>query len=342
MPKKINTLVWMICVIFIFTAVTGCGGNPNQLKNNQAGNTEQNQAEETEQNLADYIVSPPLDLDLEFAAYKEEPVNFTPVLEPYAVEPGLANITNREMFSFSPEAEQLLIKNGFVVVPNQHHREFFMLYEINSYEPAPSFITTDSMLHNYHLFFSHLLRVIEKEKLSPELIRLTTAMLSESEKQYKALEGSDWENAARRNMGFFAVAARLLDLEISVPEPVKQTAAEELALINSHTGIEVSPLMNMGQGLQETDALQEDYSQYIPRGHYDTEELLKSYFKTMMWYGRMTFRLKSEDETKSAVLVTLALGAADNAQKWDKIYQPSCFFVGKSDDLSYLQYRELL
>ena len=39
----------------------------------------------------------------------------------------------------------------------------------------------------------------------------------------------------------------------------------------------------------------------------------------------MTFRLKSEDETRSAVLMTLALGTDDNYQKWDKIHQPTCF-----------------
>ncbi|MFA7468776.1 MAG: DUF3160 domain-containing protein, partial [Desulfotomaculaceae bacterium] len=242
---------------------------------------------------------------------------------------------------FSTQAERLLVENGFVVVPGQN-REFFMLYEINSYEPVPSFITTDSMLHNYHLFFSHLLRVIEKEKLAPELKELTTAMLSASQKQYTALKGSDWENAVKRNLGFFAVAGKLLDPQMPVPEPVKQEVQAELRLIESSDGICDSPLMNMGQNLKSPDTLQEDYSQYIPRGHYDTDELLQSYFKAMMWYGRITFRLKSEDETKSAALMTLALGKGDNSQKWDKIYQPTNFFVGKADDLSYRQYRKLL
>ncbi|MGI6327563.1 MAG: DUF3160 domain-containing protein [Dethiobacteria bacterium] len=65
---------------------------------------------------------------------------------------------------------------------------------------------------------------------------------------------------------------------------------QELELIEARAGIQVSPLMNVGQDLSIMEALKEDYSQYIPRGHYDTDELLQSYFKTMMWYGRMTFR----------------------------------------------------
>ncbi len=100
--------------------------------------------------------------------------------------------------------------------------------------------------------------------------------------------------------------------------------------------------MNMGQNRQAPETLQEDYTQYLPRGHYNSSELLQSYFKAMMWYGRLTFRVKSEDETRSALLMTLALNQGDNARKWDAIYQPTTFFVGKSDDLSYLEYRELL
>ncbi len=319
-----------LCIVFLITAVAGCGGGAVQPGEDSASGS------------AGEKMILPLDLALEFAAYEEVPVDFTPAVPPYKVEPGMGNITNREMFDLSPEAERLLAENGFVVVPGQNHREFFMLYEMNSYEPAPGLITTDSMLHNYHLFFSHLLRVVEKEKLAPELKELTAAMLSGSEQQYAALKGSAWENAAKRNMGFFAVAGKLLDPAALVPGPVEQVVAEELKLIAGHDGIAESPLMNMGQDLQGPERLLEDYSQYIPRGHYDTDELLKAYFQAMMWCGRMTFRLKSEDETKSAVLMTLALAESDNGQKWDCIYQPTSFFVGRSDDLTALQYRELL
>ncbi|MGB4552847.1 MAG: DUF3160 domain-containing protein, partial [bacterium] len=198
------------------------------------------------------------------------------------------------------------------------------------------------LLHNYHLFFSHLLRVVEKEELAPTLKELTQDMLSEAEKQYEAHKGTEWENAAARNMAFFAVAGRLLEPDFPVPEPVREIVAEELKLIESRAGIQESPVMNMGQNRQAPETLQEDYTQYLPRGHYNSSELLQSYFKAMMWYGRLTFRVKSEDETRSALLMTLALNQGDNARKWDAIYQPTTFFVGKSDDLSYLEYRELL
>ncbi|MDD4238810.1 MAG: DUF3160 domain-containing protein [Desulfotomaculaceae bacterium] len=277
-----------------------------------------------------------------FATYEEVTVNATPAIKPYKVDRDLGNITNKDMFRLSPAATNLLIENGFVVVPNTYEKEFFSLYERNRYEPVPLFITTDSVLHNYHLFFDHLLRVVETEKLAPQLQELNKAMLSQSQKQCKDLKGTDWENAARRTAGFFAVAGKLLDPGAPVPLEVKSEVENELALIENHQGIAVSPLMNIGGSSDSGDLQQEDYSQYIPRGHYERTDLLKAYFKSMMWYGRMTFRVNNEDETKSAVLIALALNQGENRQMWDRIYATTNFFVGKSDDVSYEQFKELI
>jgi len=61
-----------------------------------------------------------------------------------------------------------------------------------------------------------------------------------------------------------------------------------------------------------------------------------------MWYGRLTFRLKSDDEIKSGILITLALNKANNQSSWNKIYEPVNFFVGKSDDITYYQFKDLV
>ncbi len=300
------------------------------------------QSGQDENKAAQQVSQPPAVTVSNFAKYEEVPVSATPAVKPYQVDRDLGNITNKDMFNLSPAATNLLIKNGFVVVPNKYEKEFFSLYERNRYEPVPLFITTDSVLHNYHLFFDHLLRVVETEKLAPELKELNRLMLAQALKQYDALKGTAWENAARRNAGFFAVAGKLLDAGVSVPPIVKDEVEQELALIDNHQGVAVSPLMNLGGSSEPGGALEEDYSQYLPRGHYDRTDLLKAYFKSMMWYGRLTFRLKSEDETRSAALITLALSSGENRQIWDRIYATTNFFVGKSDDISCDQFRELV
>ncbi len=278
-----------------------------------------------------------------FAAYKEVPVSVVPAVKPYKVASDLGNVSNRNTFRLSSAAMELLSKNGFVVVPNDHLKEFFWLYEDNRYRPVPTLVTTDSMLHNYHLFFSHLLRVIETEKLILELKTLSSAMLSNSQKLLDSVKGTGWENAARRNTGFFAVGTKLLDTDAPIPREVKNEVEKELALIAKHEGITLSPLMNTGGSPDILEGYKEDYTQYRPRGHYDRTGALKSYFQAMMWFGRLTFRLKNEDETKSAVLMTLALGREGSTfSRWNRIYEPTSFLVGKSDDISPVQIRKLL
>jgi Protein of unknown function (DUF3160). len=280
-----------------------------------------------------------------FAAYPDYPVNVQPAVKGYQVAEDLSNVENSGRFSFSPQAQEMLVKNGFVVDPTAWGEEFFMMYEPNRYDSIPNFVTTDAMLHNYHLFFDNLLERIEKEKLIPELKNSNQLMLNAAQQQYNTLQGSPWENAAKRNLAFFTVGSRLMDSNIHIPAPVRSEVEQELALISAHQeSMTLSPIMNMGQdNVDITTGLKEDYTQYIPRGHYNETPELQNYFKAMMWYGRLNFRLKSEDETRSAVLITLALSSSDdNRKSWQTIYDPTCFLVGKSDDLGFYEYNHLL
>ena len=299
---------------------------------------------------AEDIYKPAVAFASKFATYEEVSVNISPKIPAYSVNNDLGNVSNAGDFTFSTEAKSLLVKNAFVVKPS-YSNEFFPLYESNRYSYTPNFVTTDSMLHNYHLMFDFLLKQLEEQKLAAELKQLNASMLSESLIQYNNLKGTEWENAAKRNIGFFAVGSKLLNPSVSIPSIVANEVNQELALIEAHQGIEKSPVMNIGggqdtmidtpQGPQPLESLKEDYSQYIPRGHYDKTEQLKAYFKSMMWYGRLTFRLKNDDEIKSGILITIALNKEASQTSWNKIYEPVNFFVGKSDDITYYQFKDL-
>jgi len=291
---------------------------------------------------AENIYKPAVALASKFAIYEEVAVNLDPKVSDYAVDKDLANIVNKDDFTFSQAAKDLLVKNAFVVKPG-YEKEFFPMYEANRYSYTPNFVTTDSMLHNYHLMFDYLLKQLEEQKLAAELKQLNAGMLKESLNQYDELKGTEWENAAKRNVGFFAVGSKLFDQSVNIPEIVKNEVEQELALAADHKGIDISPVMNIGAKTDNiVEAYKEDYSQYIPRGHYDKTDLLRNYFKSMMWYGRLTFRLKNEGEIKSSLLITLALNQENNLAGWDKIYQPINFFVGKSDDITYYQFTDLV
>lgn len=266
----------------------------------------------------------------------------------YSLPVDLGSVAGLDGTNLSSDQRELLSANGFVVVPPEpgKFREFYQFYESQRYLEQPIFVTTDSVFHVYHLIFDKMLRDLEREHFITDLEQLTTAMLSTSLEQYQALQGSSLEEPARRNLAFFAVAAQLLGLPEAVPEPVKGLVNAELSLVDAHSGADISPIWDRPD-LPEDKKLIEDYSQYVPRGHYTRSEALQRYFRAMMWYGRLTFRLRDNFETQRALLVVQALRTAqagDGApavQLWRDIYEPTVFIVGKADDLSYFEYGAL-
>jgi hypothetical protein len=274
-----------------------------------------------------------------FAEYPAPAVNVVPAV---AHDPIAADLSNmRVSFLLSAGLRTRLAENGFVVAPGTE-KEFFTVYEKARYDNQPVFVTSDSMLHVYHLLFDKVLRTAEVEHFIPLLRELNAAMLAQTDRQYQALRSGPWEQAALRSVAFVGVASQLLDPEVQVPDYARKYVGSEVGLIERADGIWPSPLF---PGLE----FGEDYTQYIPRGHYTLREDLKRYFKSMMWYGRMTFRLKSKDpevgkeETRAALLLVQALRDAridgePAMEAWQDLYSPTAFMVGRSDDLTALQY----
>ncbi len=266
---------------------------------------------------------------------KTENDNTIPKVSPYTVSSDLSNIDNLWQFYNLQQGGEIadkLAKNGFVVTGNAG-AEFFEIYEENRYEMIPNFVTVDSLMHTYHLYFAYLLKNIEKEYLSDALVGLSKRMLENSQTQYKALKGTEWESAAKRNVAFFTVGSMLLDSTTAIDSDVEEIVSYELNHIRQAQGIDISQISSE----------MEDYSQYIPRGYYEGDEQLEQYFKAMMWYGRMHFTQKEEDMDRSALLMTLAL--SDDAQAyglWESIYAVTSFFAGASDDLSVCEYAPVL
>lgn len=262
----------------------------------------------------------------------------TPNVPTFTVAEDFSNVINGDMVEYwSEDARQKLLQNGFLVCSNLNF-EFYPQYESNRYVYTPSFVTVDAMLHTYHLYFLYLQRQVEQEHLLPMLQELTTAMLEQSQAQADALTGTEWENAAKRNVAYFSVASALLDPAVDV-STLPPEAAEELALIESASGIALSPVMNLGE---ENGSQQEDYSQYIPRSYYTESEELTRYFKAMMWYGRMAFLQSDADKTRSAVLLNLALRDCDARENWQRMYDVTSFFAGVSDDANVNDYLPLI
>jgi hypothetical protein len=285
-----------------------------------------------------------------FATYREASVSLPKAFSGggYTLPVDLSQVQGLDLTNLTNSQRALLTRNGFVVTRPVagEFREFYQIYESGRYDEMPMFITTDSVFHVYHLIFDKMLRDLETDYFITDLKSLTTTMLAAVTAQYQSLKGTRLEDPALRNAAYFAVADRLLGLSDPLPSEAQAMADAELALINAGSASAFSPIWDRPD-LTEDMRLIEDYSQYIPRGHYTRSEDLKMYFKAMMWYGRLTFRQADDFETRRALLLVQALRTAtasdgtSTVALWQNIYEPTVFIVGKADDLGYIEYGAL-
>jgi hypothetical protein len=268
-----------------------------------------------------------------FATYSEDKISYTPSVPKYTVNMD-ENVEENPNLYISPEVKESLNKNYFAINADDTAEEFYQVYESNRYDVVPNFITTDSALHTYHLFFNYLLKDLESKELYEALEEFSDLMIVESRKQMEETSGTFAQDLAKRNLAYFSVAKKILMPNYEVPKEVKDMVENELALIEAAEGIISSYILG-----SEENSYDEDYTQYIPRGHYTQTDALTRYFKAMMWYGRMNFRLKDLSETGSALMITSAIGTNKEIEKiWNKIFEPINFFVGEPDDLSFYDY----
>ena len=281
---------------------------------------------------------------------KENPVNVVPNVPEYTAK--LSNVKNAEDYSFTEEQKKFLEENGFFI-KKSNYDTFEKFYENNSGKPI--FISFDTFLQAYHTIFDLALRYDEVNYFKNDLDVLDRTLISSC---LGVLENSPKSlyPAVLRVIEYLYVGEKLLNPDYKLPDFMvnelnalmldgkfeEQTKAE-LALINAHKGFAVSPIFGY----------KEDYSQYVPRGHYTKTEDLKHYFKAMMWFGRMRFLLKpgkSEEliemgrsQAQSAIILSLILGSSEDLEMlYDKIYEPTVFFVGKSDDLNFYNYLPII
>jgi hypothetical protein len=266
---------------------------------------------------------------------------------------GLAGLENVRI---PDKARVLLGKNGFVIHSTDYHADLADIYADAKQLGQGQFITTDAMLHTSHVFFDYLLRLLEIDTLFGMTETLTDRMLALSRTQYQEAGDPDLKTAARLNIGFFSVAKAQFTPGHAPGEGLEDIVKKELDNIKNHKGMEFRELLVYvpnPRSLDATPFAYEDYSQYVPRGHYTRNEQFQKYFKAMMWYGRIDFKLLASGTDKKtaeigrkmtlqALLITEALGRDQEAMAlWRKIYEPTVYFVGRTEDLTVEDYAAL-
>ena len=354
--KKIKRMLAIILsMILIFSLLIGCskkvepdniadledGETNNENKDDKKTDEEDKSEDEDEEKGEEednnsYVKFEVTNVDIPF-----EKTEVVPEVEPYKTESDFSNIVNAEQFGdFSSQQMELLVANNFVVNPTKEEQLFY-IYEENQYNDLPSFITTDSVLQVYHIFYDYYLRTLESEKLLPLAEELNDHMLASSVDLYNSIDNEEIKAIQLKNIAFLAVAQLALEREIpgDLPQEAKELARQEFKLIEEAEGFSKSPLLGFDL----------DYSQYLPRGHYTRSEDFERYFKALMWYGQVPFPLYNKNGDRNIEQTSQALLLSYSVYKdkviydnWENIYEPTNFFVGSSDDLGIYEYGKLL
>jgi hypothetical protein len=286
------------------------------------------------------------EVETDFGTYHPYPANFTPNVHSFAVQPDFSNVENfSQMNGFSSVDSALLLKNHFTVKKSQY-TQMYDVYNICTWNGTPIFVTTDAVLHTYHVLFDRFLAELEMQVFVPALELLTETLINETQTVFAEATTPEIQEAARRNLAFLYVSQKLLKgSEISVPDTVAGLVDAELDLISDHGGFYFSPVFGSFSKL--------DYSQFIPRGHYTKNDTLTAYFKAMMWQGWTIFTMEPDKfgelayrHTLQALLLVQMLYNLEAEGEplldlWDLIYEPTVFFVGKTDDPNIRNYKTI-
>ncbi len=107
-----------------------------------------------------------------FGTYVPTPASIHPCLQPLQVADDFSNVVNFDRFDFSGEELQLLRKNHFVVVPGHPagqtgpgaFREMVDVYNEARELGIPILVTSDALLHTFHLVFDRILMTLETRR----------------------------------------------------------------------------------------------------------------------------------------------------------------------------------
>lgn len=223
--------------------------------------------------------------------------------------------------------------HGFVVSTRREFGTFVRgMAEIYA-EHLPLYVTADTLLASVHSSYDRILQLVEEELLLPELRKLLVGMT-------RRIASSSADQKTRADVDLYlTVAISLLDGKLvapvagASPERVKQLVDRATAA----SGTARVVLFDVER--------EEDFSQFQPRGHYDSL-FLGRYFRAQMWLGRVDMRMLETQPSGTQVfrraqyLSTLLFAelVGPDMARFERIEGVLRTFVGASD---YMQLPEV-
>ena len=241
-----------------------------------------------------------------------------------------------EFSNFSSNQLEKLEENGFIAT-GETANLFHQLYNYSKYGSygdeyeIPNFITSDSVLEVFHLYFDFLLRVLEEEVFYDKLNTMVTLLVSSAEEELSTADAPEEKERWEYICDYFTVAYTLLNPDM--PGSYSSRVNQELASISAKSGSSIffpekTPPFN--------------FAVFLPRGHYTTSETLTNYFLGMMWLSQGSFLAEEDEELLTSLYITSLMQDETVLSLFKDIYDIQCLFVGRADDFGPEVYTHLI
>jgi hypothetical protein len=244
---------------------------------------------------------------------------------------------------FSKAEKEILVNRGFFLeqvpplnsIGDDDMVDCYFSHKIlefgKDYSTVPLFITSDFLLHVYHVLFDRALQQAEERKLFFLVRDLSHKMSDAFVERFRSKGHKESDDPDLGNIAFFGIATSLLDTTFTIPPEARDRVVAELDLIYKAEGLKESSFTHK----------EEDYTQFRPRGHYTKSRRLSQYFRAMMWYGRTSFPTNSESATMMAIQQAQVLESTHLFESWKRLGGIYDYLVGAPDDLTCEDYRHL-
>ncbi|MBN2536577.1 MAG: DUF3160 domain-containing protein [Spirochaetales bacterium] len=240
----------------------------------------------------------------------ETPDPTTPPPTPDPVNPlNLGDLL--DIIPLSASEEDQLISNGFLVLDSVRKNTLTESYKLlSSQDKVSTFITTDTLLHIFHITYAHMLEVVEKEYLIQEFTDILTWFETDVSIEYGGIVDKPFLKEACRRLWIFAAVARALIngvTSINGSADITSDVNDYLDKIYACSAVEPFP--------------GEDYTHYKPRSHYVNSEQLKQYFRAMTWCERQKYDIDDDyDIAAAAIMAWLILNDITLKNAYESLY----------------------
>jgi len=255
--------------------------------------------------------------------------------------------TIKTKYQLTNYEENLISSHGFMASERLKFDSFGKAFLDVYHKDLPVMVTTDAILHAFHISYDRVLKNMELGKIIDEVTDILNGM-HQSMPQLATLYNTNPEMLTKlKDVDVYVTVGRKL-MGISASPYYSDNSSFIDTLIQLIMDADGIGTLN----LFSSNCRSYDWSQFKPRGHYVDPQFpqLENYWRTMIWYGRMEIYLgklsgmdpfcdpQTPEDIKrqviDAFLIRQLIEISGVRSKVDDVEDMIKFFVGEQDNVT--------